>query len=532
VANAIRANPSRVQLVGLQRSTGIVVDLNIFPDYDDERSPQRLAAELAAQVADPRSPLRNSPSTRRVTKADVHVGHVSPPPNAAVLPPRQSEGHSPAAQPPPIQPPAPPPGGDSAAEKRAKAAALTRTQNVVPMSVTGGGVHVPSPSVTNVSPPPASPVPGRRGGGTQIKIALKDDVTQNSEVVTLPGSLPELLQASSQALRCNEITRVFHSNGTPLIQLGDVKPGATMIMQPAIKGQFESWSPGLVVKRRYVLRERIGEGGLGAQWYAVDSISDQDVVLVEEGDETALAVRDAILGERGQGEESERRRWREERFLREMQVCMKVSSPQICRVLDHGLQQGRMFQAVERLQGQSLAEAMTSNPGPMSEAQTKAMAIQILLGLEAAHMGGLTHSNLVPANVFVDSRSIKVLGLGVALWEPEMISNAALRLPVKALPQYMSPEQVSGRLTDHRSDLWSVGVIMFRCVSGKLPFDGATFINIVQAIVTGPTPEMGSSTPVSPEFVRIVQKALSKDPDHRFGSAAEMRQALELLQRG
>jgi serine/threonine protein kinase len=83
---------------------------------------------------------------------------------------------------------------------------------------------------------------------------------------------------------------------------------------------------------------------------------------------------------------------------------MKVSSPQICRVLDHGLQQGRMFQAVERLQGQSLAEAMTSNPGPMSEAQTKAMAIQILLGLEAAHMGGLTHSNLVPANVFVDSR--------------------------------------------------------------------------------------------------------------------------------
>jgi hypothetical protein len=147
-----------------------------------------------AQVADPRSPLRNSPSTRRVTKADVHVGHVSPPPNAAVLPPRQSEGHSPAAQPPPIQPPAPPPGGDSAAEKRAKAAALTRTQNVVPMSVTGGGVHVPSPSVTNVSPPPASPVPGRRGGGTQIKIALKDDVTQNSEVVTLPGSLPELLQ--------------------------------------------------------------------------------------------------------------------------------------------------------------------------------------------------------------------------------------------------------------------------------------------------------------------------------------------------
>eukprot|EP00802_Teleaulax_amphioxeia_P008056 Tamp_08064.p1 GENE.Tamp_08064~~Tamp_08064.p1 ORF type:complete len:769 (-),score=168.39 Tamp_08064:81-2297(-) len=548
VANAIRANPNRVQLVGLQRSTGIVVDLNIFPDYDDERSPQRLAAELAAQVADPRSLLRNAPSTRRVTKADVHVGHVSPPPNAAVMPPRQSDageavgppptGHYPAAPPQPSRlndspaPTAPAPG--TAAEKRAKAAALANSQasprgmgKVVPMNVTGGGPAVPLPSTVDIAPPNTQDY----GGEVQFEIALKNDASQRTGVVSVSssGRLPDLLQASSSSLACNEITRVFHANGAPLIRLAEAKAGSRLLMQAAAKGQFESWSPGLVVKRRYVLRERIGEGGLGAQWLAVDSLQDQDILLVEEGDETALSVRDAILAERGQGEESNRRRWREERFLREMQVCIKVSSPNVCRVLDHGLQQGRMFQAVERLQGKSLAEAMMSNPGPMSEAHTKSLTIQLLQGLEAAHIGGLSHSNLVPANVFLANNGIKVLGLGVALWEPEMISNAALRLPVKAMPQYMSPEQVSGRLTDHRSDLWSVGVLMFRCVSGKLPFDGATFINIVQAIVTGTTPEIGSpQTPVSPEFARIVQRALSKDPDHRFGTAAEMRQALEM----
>ena len=367
VANAIRANPNRVQLVGLQRSTGIVVDLNIFPDYDDERSPQRLAAELAAQVADPRSLLRNAPSTRRVTKADVHVGHVSPPPNAAVMPPRQSDageavgppptGHYPAAPPQPSRlndspaPTAPAPG--TAAEKRAKAAALANSQasprgmgKVVPMNVTGGGPAVPLPSTVDIAPPNTQDY----GGEVQFEIALKNDASQRTGVVSVSssGRLPDLLQASSSSLACNEITRVFHANGAPLIRLAEAKAGSRLLMQAAAKGQFESWSPGLVVKRRYVLRERIGEGGLGAQWLAVDSLQDQDILLVEEGDETALSVRDAILAERGQGEESNRRRWREERFLREMQVCIKVSSPNVCRVLDHGLQQGRMFQAVER----------------------------------------------------------------------------------------------------------------------------------------------------------------------------------------
>jgi serine/threonine protein kinase len=203
----------------------------------------------------------------------------------------------------------------------------------------------------------------------------------------------ELLAAAAAALGSGEITRALHASGEPLVLMSAVKPGETLVMYSAAKGQFETWSQGLVVKRRYVLRERLGEGGLGSLWSAVDAQTSEEVVLVEEGDATALAVRDAILAERGQGEESERRRWREERFLREVQVTMKLASPNICPVLDHGLQQGRMFEVVLRLQGQSLAEVFVKNDSKcLSEKMAIQLGVQVLGGLEAAHAAGLTHS--------------------------------------------------------------------------------------------------------------------------------------------
>jgi C-terminal processing protease CtpA/Prc len=108
VAAAVGASVGRIQLVGLQRSEGIIVDLNIFPDAADDRTPKQLAAELAAQVADPRSLLRNSASTRRVNRADVHVGHVAPPPHAAVVKTSNDAVPSMQRQSPPTRAPPPP----------------------------------------------------------------------------------------------------------------------------------------------------------------------------------------------------------------------------------------------------------------------------------------------------------------------------------------------------------------------------------------------------------------------------------------
>lgn len=93
------------------------------------------------------------------------------------------------------------------------------------------------------------------------------------------------------------------------------------------------------------------------------------------------------------------------------------------------------------------------------------IAVEILLGLEEAGNAGLTHSNLTPSNVFLSSEGVRVLGLGLAGWDPEVISNADYKLPCKAMPQYMSPEQLSGSLIDPRSDLFSLAVIMYRYVA-------------------------------------------------------------------
>lgn len=116
----------------------------------------------------------------------------------------------------------------------------------------------------------------------------------------LPGTFSELLASAAQRLDSGELTRVYSDAGVPISGMDEISPGQKLVMHASAKGQFESWSFGLVVKRRFVLKDRLGETGLGQLWVARDTQANCDVVLTEEGDETALAVRDAILAERGQ----------------------------------------------------------------------------------------------------------------------------------------------------------------------------------------------------------------------------------------
>jgi len=267
-------------------------------------------------------------------------------------------------------------------------------------------------------------------------------------------------------------------------------------------------------------------------WLAMDSITGFDVILNEEGDQNALVVRDAILMEKGVGVESERRRWREERFLREISVVESLRDQHVCAALDHGLQQGRMFVVLEFLQGQSLSEALAAKAAQgetLTVQQVHRLAVELLMGLEVAHANGLQHLNLSPANVFISDDGVKLLGLGLALWEPEMIGDASMRLPTKAMPQYMSPEQISGHLTDNRSDIFSVGVLLFQCLCGKLPFNGSGFVQIADAITQQPISDLNefSSYPLSPDLNLCILKALAKNPEQRYKTAREMREALQ-----
>ena len=434
VANSLTVHPRRIQLVGLQRSQGIIVDLNILVDDEDQRTPQHLAAELAAQVADAKSPLRNASSTGLVRRADVHVGPVSPPPNAAVVSSpivsqtnmkgvglvlRENENRQQVVR--RLLP-------DQAAAQSGMIRAgdiLTHVNGIlvqdVPVSSLilgpegttvflrfvrpeeGGSTfdfelmrgtptlmngesstmegviglrkavaqkEARTEEATSKVGPMAQAVPrviekqsnfesGVTKEGVQITISLKSDLQRSCDV-TLPQTWPEFLTISSKLLNTGEVTRVFSMDGVPILGLQDINAGDSLLIHSAAKGQFESWSYGLVVKRRYLLREKLGEGGLGVVWLAMDSITGFDVILNEEGDQNALVVRDAILMEKGVGAESDRRRLREERFLREISIVENLRDKHVCAALDHGLQQGRMFVVLEFLQGQSLSEALAA----------------------------------------------------------------------------------------------------------------------------------------------------------------------------
>ena len=141
-------------------------------------------------------------------------------------------------------------------------------------------------------------------------------------------------------------------------------------------------------------------------------------------------------------------------------------------MLDSGLQQGRMFACMQALQGQTMAEAMAvkaAHGQALTEEQVRRVAAELLVGLAEAAEAGLCHSNITPHNVLLTPGGVTLLGLGLAGWEPEMISNASYKLPVNMMPQYMSPEQATGRLVDARSDLFAVGVLMYHAV-GPPPY--------------------------------------------------------------
>jgi serine/threonine-protein kinase len=186
-----------------------------------------------------------------------------------------------------------------------------------------------------------------------------------------------------------------------------------------------------------------------------------------------------------------------------------------------------MYVVSELLAGQTLAEALNSKASQgavLTEPLVRKIATEVLYGLADADEAGLPHCNLTPHNVFLSPDGVRVLGLGLSGWEPDCITDSSFKLPIKAQPQYMSPEQITGRIVDTRTDIFTLGIVMFRCLTGKLPFDGTVFMDISESITRDPTPDPSAHSPtaVSPELSRIMAKAMSKDPADRYQHTHEM----------
>jgi serine/threonine protein kinase len=226
-----------------------------------------------------------------------------------------------------------------------------------------------------------------------------------------------------------------------------------------------------------------------------------------------------------------------ERFAREAQASARIGSARIARVYDAGVHAGSVpYIVMEHLEGETLSARLT-RCRTLQPDEIFFIVTQLLEGLAAAHDAGIVHRDLKPANVFIVRRSdgseeVKLLDFGISKFEGQAALTAAGLL--LGTPQYMAPETVRGaKNAEARSDLYSVGVIMFRAISGETPYQGSAFHELVMRLLTEEARDLADLVPnIDPELVRIVRKALRRTCHARFKDAREFAYALRVWNDG
>ncbi|HYW42820.1 MAG TPA: serine/threonine-protein kinase [Bryobacteraceae bacterium] len=215
------------------------------------------------------------------------------------------------------------------------------------------------------------------------------------------------------------------------------------------------------------------------------------------------------------------------RFLREIKIHTRLSHPNIVMFHDALELDGHLVMTAEFVEGTTLAELCRRSPMPPGQA-IQAIC-DVLSGLEEAHALGIVHRGITAEHVMVTRDGVVKLG-GFGLAKPTYDLNLTQAGAVLGDVRYISPEQVMGADLDARSDLYSVGVLLFHALTGRLPFDFANDFDVMAAHIGTEPPRLSSLTPeIAPELERIVLTALAKKPEERFMGAKEFRTALEAL---
>jgi eukaryotic-like serine/threonine-protein kinase len=269
---------------------------------------------------------------------------------------------------------------------------------------------------------------------------------------------------------------------------------------------------GTLFDGRYQVERKLGAGGMANVYLAEDQ-------------ELGRRVAIKILNDRHAGDEQF-----VERFRREAKNAAALSHPNIVSIYDRGEAEGTYYIAMEYLDGRSLKELIVQR-GPAPITVSVEYARQILSALRFAHRHGIVHRDIKPHNALVDAEGrVKVTDFGIARAGASQMTEAG---SIVGTAQYLSPEQARGTDVDQRSDLYSLGIVLYELLTGTLPFNGDTPVEIAMKHLST-VPELPSAR--RPEIPRdldlIVMRALAKDPDDRYQNAEEMDADLERFLRG
>jgi eukaryotic-like serine/threonine-protein kinase len=273
--------------------------------------------------------------------------------------------------------------------------------------------------------------------------------------------------------------------------------------------------PGTLLRERYRIGDLLGQGGMGLVYGARDLGS---------GAEVAIKFLRPELCERTRTVS---------RFQREARALARLASPHVVRVTDVAtLADGTPFFVMERLIGRSLALELAAR-GRLPAAEAVSYLVQAARGAQAAHDQGIVHRDLKPENLFLceaaGGRLLKVLDFGISKLEVAAGFRVTETDTSLGTPAYMSPEQLrSAKHVDARSDVWSLGVIGFQLLAGRIPFEGKNSAELARSVVRDDPPSLAELVPDLPApLAAAIQRALRRDPALRPQSAAQFAVALE-----
>ena len=308
----------------------------------------------------------------------------------------------------------------------------------------------------------------------------------------------------------NPETKQFCADcGTQLPPPKDARPEVTETLQTPIK----ELTTGSTFAGRYQIIEELGKGGMGRVYKVHDT---------KIGEKIALKL---IRPEAGLDKKSL------ERFSNELKLARKIRHKNVCQMFDLGEDQGTRYITMEYVHGEDLKQ-LIRKVGRLSPGQAIGIARQVCDGLEEAHKLGVVHRDLKPQNIMVDEDGkARIMDFGIARsLSGKSMTGAGVMI---GTPEYMSPEQVEGKDIDQRSDIYSLGVILYEMVTGSVPFEGDTPFTIgVKHKSEIPKNPKELNAQIAEDLSRLILRCLEKDKAKRYQTAEELRTDLEKVEQG